>query len=62
MPIRKYGNEDAQVETRVEDNDPGTLSAVAGWAREDGVDVPRRQGSADSDRRDDDDGPVYAHI
>ena len=29
MPIRKYGNEPAKVETRVEDNDRETLESLA---------------------------------
>jgi hypothetical protein len=32
MPIRKYGNEPAQVETRDEDNDQETLSGLKAQA------------------------------
>ena len=34
MPIRKYGHEPAEVETRAEDNDQETLSNVRKTAQE----------------------------
>lgn len=41
MPIRKYGNEPAKIETRAEDNDSETLESVRKQAQ-DGVGKHRK--------------------
>ena len=53
MAIRKYGNEPAKVETRVEDNDQKTLDAVKARVAEAGesLDHPETGVVGDRDRR-----------
>lgn len=53
MPIRKFGTEPANVETRAEDNDPETLSAVRKQAQEDARGRHRESERGSSDVQDD---------
>lgn len=52
MAIRKYGTEPAKVETRVEDNDPETLSVIQKRAQEgaSGRREPERNSSEDQSK------------
>jgi hypothetical protein len=50
MAIRKYGNEPAKVETRVEDNDRETLEKLAALAQET-LDKSRKQDDTEKPSR-----------